>query len=348
MGLFDRFKKQTKSQQPAQRRGNIYTMPILNSEEEIMAFNVEKLNTIQHSNNELTDLMMARILKQNPENTMYMDLADFITFEIPNGMEINDYIMQLVMNRYIQGQSENYIGRLMQDSNGHLFGNKSGAVQNIVNQTIQQRIEAKREQVEKRLQERQQAEANANEEFKERMDARSYLDSIEEEKFRRRMNPTLERVYSHFEKQGQKSYTNYDGVNLNTGDILRVRKVDKVGKDASGTYLYSAYINNTTNEHDVELLGDIPQGYAVCFELQKKLEDIVKDGEIGEITRVLQLLSDGRNFENPNQLTYIGEIDKNWHVDRRESSSSSAIQATIVKLQRQFQEKIQQQWRENY
>ena len=168
---------------------------------------------------------------------------------------------------------------------------------------------------------------------------------MEEKRNRRKQSPTLKESYLTYERQGGKTYFNYDGVNIETGDVLRIRNVNKVGKDGSGTYLYSAYIDNTPNEHDVEVLGKTPMGFPVCFELPKRLEDIVRDGDLKEIRQVLQLLSNGRNFENHKQLNYIGGIDKNGQVNRSAISSSSAIQATIEKMKTQFAEQMEQQGR---
>ena len=125
-------------------------------------------------------------------------------------------------------------------------------------------------------------------------------------------------------------------------DFLENKNVENT-EDGSGTYLYSAYIKNAENESDVEFLdGQNPDGYAVCFELQKRLEDIVRTGNLQEITQVLTLLSDARNFQDMRQLTYIGEVDKNGQVNRKEKSSSSAIQSRIEVMKQEFARAMQQ------
>lgn len=340
MGLFNKIKNQNEKQSDKGEK-RVYSMPAQNYGEQVIVLNIEKVNSIIHRNSQVTDLMIARILKQNPEETIYVDDTDYIAFEIPQGMEINDEIMQIVMKQYEQNPEE-YIGSLINSSNGYMFGNKSSKVDDLVQQTIQQRIKQKTERYEKRRLEREKEEKDRRKEFLERIESSEYLEKFEEEKNRRKQLPMLKRLVTPKEKQGSK-YSNYNGINVETGDILRLRQVDKIGKDGSGTYLYSAYISNTPNEYDVELVGETPIGAPVCFELQKRLEDIVRDGDIDEISQVLKLLSDVRNFENPEQLTYIGEVDRNGQANRREESSSSAIQSTIVKMQRQFAEKIREQ-----
>lgn len=346
MGLFDIIKKgKEQVKQIIRPRKEIYWRTTENLEEDILAFNIEKINSVRHRNNKVMDLMLARMTKQNPEHTLYMDSSDYVTFEIPQGMEITEEIMQAVMQQYDIDKQINaeekqyYLGQLINDGNELIFGNKSVAVENMTKQLVQQRETQRAENREKTWEERQERENQARKEFLDDLNSRGYLNEVAEEKKNRKQSPTLTRVYRPiYEKEGNKKYSNYDGVNVNTGDILRIRKVDKVGKDGSGTYLYSAYIYNTPNDHDCEYLSDTPMGVAVCFELQKRLEDIAKDGDINEVRKVLELLSDSRNFENPEQLSYIGEIDKDGMINRREMSLSSAIRNVITKMQREFTE----------
>lgn len=115
--------------------------------------------------------------------------------------------------------------------------------------------------------------------------------------------------------QGKTEFGNRSKIDLVGGDVLRIRKVDKIGKDGSGTYLYSAYLNKTPNEYDVEFLSEEePAGYPVCFTLEKRLEDIVREGKTQEINTLLSLLSNSRNFENNEQLVYIGGINRNGKI----------------------------------
>lgn len=344
MRLFDIFRKEPK--QPEVNESKImYSMPTADGEE-IMLFNLEKIYTIQHRNNELTDLMMARVVKQNVKDTIYFDDAYYIGFELPQGISMDDEIVNAVMKQYSQGGNE-YIGRLMSNRNGYFFGNRSESVKNILSEVIQERQKQKMKHLEQRRQEKQegQQKQRKRDEFLREIDQREYLNRLEQERNRRKQSPTLKESILAYERQGGKTYCNYDGVNIETGDFLRIRKVDKVGKDGSGTYLYSAYINNTPNEHDVEVLGKTPMGFPVCFELSKRLEDIVRDGDLNEIRQVLQLLSNGRNFEDPKQLNYIGGIDKNGQINRSAISPSSAIQATIEKMKTQFAEQMKQEGR---
>ena len=356
MGVLDKLGEILKgkpNKENAQKSKYIYTKPIQNSKEEIMAFNIDVINSVKHRDNEITDIIMARLTKHNPMETIYMDLADYVAFEVPKGTEINDEIMNLVMEQYEKEtltksqEQQYYFGRLTNNRGINELGNKSATVENLVKQTVQRILKQKETQQEqKKIEEEQkkQEEISKREEFLKSIDGRKYIESMQNEKNNRKLAPTLQKKYvPEYEQKGQKTYSNYDGINVNTGDILRIRQVDKIGKDGSGTYLYSAYIDNIANDYDVEIFDEEPMGIPVCFELPKSLENIINSGDVNEINKVLQLLS-VENI-NPNQLNYIGEIDKNGKIERNSQSSSPAIQKHIAKMKKDFSDKLAEQGR---
>ncbi len=353
MGIFDKLKgkKENKEAEVAGKKTReVYSMPSLDGKDEITVFRPGKVNNIRHRNNEITQLIMARIIKQREGDTIYFDYTDYVAFELSKEQEISDEIMSAVMRQYEResrgkmqgGQQQYYLGRLIDDRTGwYTFDSKSEAVQNIVNKIVEEQITARNAELDAKMQRRQE-EITKQQEFMASIDAKGYLENAQREKNERKQYPTIREVY-YPNARSDSRYANYDGVNINTGDILRMRQVNKVGKDGSGTYLYSAYIKNAEHESDVEFLGgQNPDGYAVCFELQKRLEDIVRTGNLQEITKVLTLLSDARNFQDMRQLTYIGEVDKNGQVNRKEKSSSSAIQSRIELMKQEFARAIQQ------
>ena len=168
------------------------------------------------------------------------------------------------------------------------------------------------------------------------LDARPYLEEKKERRSARKQNPTLCRVIIPGYKNGSRKIYSYDGVNVCTGEVLRIRGLNHIGKDGSGTHLYLGYIYNTENEDDADLsIESIEQmnGAArVCFELPKSLLDIENEGNLDEIKQVLQLLSDERNFVAADKLKYIGGINNSWQITRNEKSSSPVIQKIIQKL----------------
>ena len=215
MGLFDiirRVKEQLK--QLIKSRNEIYWRGTEDLEKDILAFNIEKINSVQYSNNEVMDLMMARLVKQNPEHDLYVDLSDYVTFEIPQGTEITEEIMQAVMKQYDRDkqikseQKQYYLGRLIDNGNELIFGNKSIAVENMTKYLVEQREIQRTENREEPLGEIKERQEQAKKEFLHDLDSRGDLNKFAEEKDNIKRSPTLE-------KEG---CSNYDGVNINIGE----------------------------------------------------------------------------------------------------------------------------------
>ena len=154
---------------------------------------------------------------------------------------------------------------------------------------------------------------------------------------------------------GDISYENYNGVNMDLnnehgGDVLRIRKLQKVGKEvirkADGKtikkviYLYSGYIYNTKDENDREITDLDKEAYPVCFETSIKLEDIAKKDIKKEKSSFLKFLSEKENFERKQTVNYIGYfylkfikdgdgiIEECWY-SKGKISSSPTIQRKI-------------------
>lgn len=355
MGILDKFLKKDTEEQQAPRIKTEYTIPSLDGKNEIMAYGLSNQGQIKHKNQEITNLIMGRITKYKDGNASYSDASDYISFELPLGQEVTEKIMQAVIKQYDredvkEKKRSHYIGRLEQKQGIISFGNKSNAVEKIVRGIIDKNEKRKQEQMEASIKAREKREA----EFRESIakSTSSHVEKLERIREQRKAHPTLT-PQGKYQIDG-KMYSDYDGIDVDKGDILRIRKVDKLGKDGSGTYLYSAYLNTTPNEYDVESLekGE-PGGYPVCFTLEKRLEDIVKEGNIEEISTLLNLLSNPGNFENSEQLAYIGGIDKNGEIiyptyveqyhsyrnDRGLQFSSDAIKVKIQSMQQEYERK---------
>ena len=173
-----------------------------------------------------------------------------------------------------------------------------------------------------------------------------------QKKVKRLNNPYLNQLGYTWE--GKKPLENYNGVNTsleetnkNSGDVLRIRKLVKVGKDGSGTYLYWGYIYNTSEENDPEIKDLDKYAVPVCFESYKRLEDIAKDNDEDEVRAFLDFMSRTSNFEKTNTVKYIGYIYKKTIeteteiIDQfmeysGEESESSAIRARIKEIQSDY------------
>ena len=343
MGIFNRFSK-GKNEKAKEMQ---YSMKMQDGgDNEILIYDIERQENISHSNDDIMQLIMARITKFHKNQTINYEMSDFIAFEIPIDEDINKELMQAVMQQYVKeetakqpskGLNNYYLGRAVKDKEGYDFDRKSVIVEHKVASLVEEQIREKLKSMVK----------NDGETFRSRIksganNANEYLEYMKKIRQNRIDHPYV-RVANLTESA--KAYVNYNGINVNTGDILRIRNVNKVGKDGDGTYLYSAHIYNTPNLNDDEKVdkNGTPRGFYVCFELQKRLEDIVKDDNTEEVEKVLQLLSNERNFHDSDKLRYIGEIDKNGQVNYREESSSNAIRMKIEEMKKEYDARMKQQ-----
>lgn len=163
-------------------------------------------------------------------------------------------------------------------------------------------------------------------------------------------NPYLKFVNLQVKDNG-KRYEDYNGVNVSEGEdkgkVLKIRHLQTVGKDGSGTYLFAGYICNTENEFD-DKKDDYSGMIPVCFETYKTLEEFVKDDKQVEINAVLEFLSDPENFINTNELKYIGQLDSSTQenesgeveirpiIKKLQMSNSPANEKQILKMQEDY------------
>lgn len=317
--MLDRFRKNDVNSQKREqipRQKTEYTRDSLDGKNEILLYGVSNQGQIKHRNQEITKLIMARITKYREGDTIFFDASDYISFELPIGQEVTEEIMQSVMEQYDkqdmqEKRKSHYLGRLEQIQGKTEFGNRSKAVEKIVQDIINRNEKIRQEQIQANIREKEQNKVEFREQIARSVSSHEeYMKRVREQ---RKANPAI--TYKGTYKINGKNYMDYDGIDLVGGDVLRIRKVDKIGKDGSGTYLYSAYLNKTPNEYDVEFLSEEePAGYPVCFTLEKRLEDIVREGKTQEINTLLSLLSNSRNFENNEQLVYIGGINRNGKI----------------------------------
>ena len=310
---------------------------------EVVLFRLEKTHNVHHSNKEDTSLVIARILKHNEGDTMFFESSYYIAFEVPSGYEIDDKIASTVIRQYIQQYQESnrtyYLGRLRQYENGdYVFADKSKSIEDLVQKQVEKDIQNFEEQMLREQQKRE--EQTKQERYRDSLKVGSYEKEVNKIKATRKSNPWLRKVYQYQLRNG-KVLRDYDGINVDTGEILRIRKADKVGavkySDGSKTYLYSAYLDNTMNETDVELLNG-QTGVAVCFELPKRLEDIIDSQNKEGILELLKLFSSPENFlhASEEELKYIGEIRPDEKANKKEQSDIYEIKQKVSEMQKEF------------
>lgn len=259
--------------------------------------------------------------------------------ELLEGQKIDDNIIKRVVVRYLQEGNNQDLCQYMGEYNDSTMqvDRKSMVAENFVKTRVNERLQKEMDErtvgnkstqyhqenvsMRKSLVENTERYSRLQEETRKNRIANAYLRKMEE------INP-----------EG-KSYSAYNGVNLNNGDILRLRKLDKVGKDGSGTYLYAGYLDCTRNEHDVEVLRGQPMGRYICFETKKRIEDVVNNGVYEEVMQVLSLLSlpSQRDFTDNGTLNYIGSINEYGQVIKNLTSNSPSIRAKIEEMRRTYE-----------
>mgnify|MGYP000006588882 FL=1 len=333
---------------------NSYTMRVSNDGEEIMITSIEYENEAQHSNGEKTNIMIAKLYSYQNGNVICANSQKNIVFEIPQGMPIDETILQKIGQYYMYERNMPdsnpdcmYIGKLSSDPYDLSINNKSNAIQKYVNEKIlPEVIEKKQEQYKKQIesyQERIQREDIRQQEFKRKMqeDYMKYEQEENKKKAERIANPYLKQNGEVYLANDGKNYRDYDGINVNNGEILRLRQVNKVGKDENGTYLYTGYINTTPNENDVEMISKNKRadGMPICFATDKKIEQIIENTNKQELQELLAFLSNAEEKTQDNgYLNYIGAIGKN--------EITSTIENAVENLQKEFYQKEIQQEKE--
>lgn len=120
----------------------------------------------------------------------------------------------------------------------------------------------------------------------------------------------------------------YQGVDLTTGEILKLENTNKIAEEPNGTCIYSGFVERIKREKDVQLFDkQKASGYPVIFETAVKLEDIASNKKPEEIHAVLDLLSRNKQVNlMKDQLIYIGGIRQDGQVYRQDCSSEEVAE----------------------
>lgn len=126
----------------------------------------------------------------------------------------------------------------------------------------------------------------------------------------------------------------FQGVDLSTGEILRLEKTDKIAETANGMNIYEGFVEHISNEKDMAIFEkDKKSGYPVIFESAIKLEDIASNKNPEQIHSVLDLLSKNKEVKLlKDQLIYIGGIRQDGKVYRQDCSSEESAEKITQKM----------------
>lgn len=337
-----------------------YIRPISGTDEYVRIGSIKFENQITHNNGIATNLMVAKVIRERNGKTYNEDKQDYVAFEMPCGTIIDDIILQKIVDYYLfeknmlDSEKCVYIGRINNNPQDYNI-DKSNYVDEYAKKQIRENIinemESKRLNKEKSFEMLHKNTDDSCKKYRENLQSgtRQYLQNEEKVRNERVKNFYLRRKLQYRGKD-QSLYQEYDGVNISNGEILKLRQLNKVGKDeeTGTTYLYTGYIQSTGHDYDVELISKdkSPIGMVpVCFTSDKKIDEIVAQNNQREIYSLLSLLSNKENYENNNGfLNYIGSIDINGNIFKNQDRLPQSIKDNIGILQEQFyQRKINEQ-----
>ena len=265
----------------------------------------------------------------------------YAAFEVPDGMEIDRYVIGRVVARYLQGldqgkdQLTQYVGEYEQ-RRGDFLKTNPGAEQWIEDNVFEELRNRYKENLEQRKISMQKSRNR-----RARRDSESLMQTeLDGENKSRDLQATINERLSnpYFRMMGSGQNWYYEGINTTDGDILKLRGVTKIGKDGNGTYLYSGYLSNSFKRESHEVLKGRPEGYYVCFETKKRLEDVASRGNPEEVRQMLALLSFPREYQlNGKTLNYIGSLEGDGSITRNQRSNSPAIQTQIDAMRRTYE-----------
>lgn len=157
------------------------------------------------------------------------------------------------------------------------------------------------------------------------------LKKFEEDKKQRedrKKEPILEEQLRY--KIGNNIYTDYKGININTGTIIKLSKL-KCAYEQDEDNLYSAYIDEEVQEQEQEdemaTLEDTPQGFPILFTTGQKMEEMLKNSKYEDILKLLSNI-DKENL-NVNELRYIGGIDREGRIYKTTENCSEHLKEKI-------------------
>lgn len=317
MGLF--------SNDPYESTEEIASYEIKEKEYSKLLFDFERECTFKHGN-KLTNLIKARMLDDYREgSTIAPDTAKYICFEIPTYIKLQELAENKVFATLNEiGQlgeakenSYTHIGIIdkIEENRYELF-NPTAEVLSYVEQKMDTQIGKQDKLFAKRLQFVESISKHAIEKINE----------SQKNKEERKKLPTLEEQLRY--KIGNNIYTDYKGVDLNSGEILKLNRLE-CSYSEENINLYSTYIQTLEEEKEIEraTLEGVPNGFPILFTLEQKIEEMLKEGNS---IKILEFLSNiPKEKLNINKLQYIGGIDTEGRIYRNSENCSNEIKQKI-------------------
>ena len=340
MGFFDRIKKSlykgTKIEEVNKDNGVYHYHADLSNGQTFDIESIIKKEILDHNGikTQLCEAIAVNKEKEDDAFYFYGNQLRNILFEISEGANIDETILQKIVKLYEQ-ETKNPDNDSQIFYVGYLNNNPSDLnIRKTVKgmESLDKRI---REEEEIRAEREREAEAKnaqrerANEEARQQIYETARINHAIYEKERKSM--IQERLNNPFLTP---TINGYNGVNMKNGDILRMRYIDKVGKDKKGTYLYTARVDSTPSESDAEILDEELFGQPICFTTDKKIENILKEYNVEQLKNFLRLVSfDG---EKQDRLIFMGDFSNGQISGKELKDLSGALKSTIEEKQREY------------
>lgn len=313
-------------------------------------------NKIKYSNGKTGNIAIAKAydLSEDDSTISYDSKQEKnIVFEVEEGVPIDNTIVQKIAQYYMyeENMPNNngnciYIGKISTIPYDLGIDNKNATVQQYVKNKIEPKIE-----MEKRMQNERQMESfeerndiSTSQEYRNRIkrETQKYMNYEKQVKLNRKNNPYLTQVNKN--KINGITYKDFDGVDIQSGELLRVRHLEKVGKDDEGTYLYTAYVDSTSDENNVDFLDEKEylMKQPICFTTDKKIEDILSDNNIEELKNLLYLLSTP-NSKHLNYSYKSGELYYSGNFSNGKINYGGNISETIKNKIKKISQEIYKQ-----
>ena len=221
-----------------------------------------------------------------------------------------EYVRQLITGNTDPNKICQYIGRLDERTGDMII---SQTVKNDVNtrleESVRNEIKARNEQ---RRIEAEAREAQQREEFLKRAQEESREYYAREAQVRQeRLRTERFDMVRRDKNADNKTIEDYNGVDIATGDVLRVRNLCKQGRDNSNIYLYTAGVSTTHNEDDVEMLNDF--GKEIAFTTPIKIDQLLTTQQ-GK-RKVLELFARANQVASRDSgIKFVGNLDMNGTI----------------------------------
>lgn len=320
---------------------NMVSFATPNLGEHITIREVKYINPIRHSNEKIINLMLAKVAVGKDGEREVLDDGEYVAFETEPGSLLSQELLKKIAGYYfyeknLRNNNERfcyYIGEINDNPSDNLM-KKSPTVERYIDTKIVPKI------ISLKTNQRLQHDAS----LKQKADK-----AIENLQVRKLDNSISNNIYIKqrrlHDEEYEKKYHDYDATKTDTGTVLRIRKLKKVCKDRNGRYIYTAFLKEAHSEDEREKVysnEQDPVGIPVCFTLDGRFEDIVKNQNPSEMKKVLDMLSARETFDRRyDRLNYIGNVDKNGNINRDLYSNSPELINEINNLQIQFSQKMQ-------